>query len=77
VYRIHTERFRMRTNIVLDEKLLREAFSVSEARTKKDLIHEALRVLVSLKKRKDLTELAGKIDFSDDYNPKSLRKTRG
>lgn len=67
----------MRTNIVLDEKLLREAFSVSEARTKKDLIHEALRVLVSLKKRKDLTELAGKIDFSDDYNPKSLRKTRG
>jgi Arc/MetJ family transcription regulator len=38
----------MRTNIVIDEKLLRAAFSVSAARTKKDLIHEALRVLVSL-----------------------------
>lgn len=66
----------MRTNIVIDEKLLRAAFSVSEARTKKDLIHEALRVLVSLRKRKDLTELAGKIDFTDDYDHKALRKMR-
>lgn len=67
----------MRTNIVIDEKLLRAAFSVSDARTKKDLIHEALRVLVSLRKRKDLTELAGKIDFTDDYDHKALRKMRG
>jgi len=67
----------MRTNIVIDEKLLREAFSVSEARTKKDLIHEALRVLVSVRKRRDLTELAGKIDFTDDYDHKALRKMRG
>jgi Arc/MetJ family transcription regulator len=67
----------MRTNIVIDEKLLRAAFSVSEARTKKDLIHEALRVLVSLRKRKDLTELAGKIGFTDDYDHKALRKMRG
>jgi len=32
----------MRTNIVIDDDLLNEAFSVSNARTKKDLIHEAL-----------------------------------
>jgi Arc/MetJ family transcription regulator len=67
----------MRTNIVIDEKLLRAAFSVSEARTKKDLIHEALRVLVSLRKRKDPAELAGKIDFTDDYDHQALRKMRG
>jgi Arc/MetJ family transcription regulator len=67
----------MRTNIVIDEKLLRAAFSVSEARTKKDLIHEALRVLVSVRKRKDMTELAGKIEFTDDYDHKALRKMRG
>lgn len=67
----------MRTNIVIDEKLLREAFSVSEARTKKDLIHEALRVLVAVRKRRDLTELAGKINFIDDYDHKALRKMRG
>jgi Arc/MetJ family transcription regulator len=67
----------MRTNIVLDEKLVKEAFAVSEHRTKKDLIHEALRVFIRLKKRKDLTELAGKIAFSDDFDHKTLRKLRG
>jgi Arc/MetJ family transcription regulator len=67
----------MRTNIVIDEKLLREAFSVSEARTKKDLIHEALHVLVSVRKRRNLTELAGKIEFTDGYDHKRLRKMRG
>ena len=67
----------MRTNIVLDEELLREAFSVSDARTKKDLTHEALRTLISLRRRRDLTELAGKIDLVDGYDHKALRKTRG
>ncbi len=67
----------MRTNIVLDEKLVQEAFAVSEHRTKKDLIHEALRVFIRLKKRKDLSELAGKIAFSDDFDHKTLRKLRG
>ena len=77
MYRIHIAGCWMRTNIVLDEELLREAFSVSDARTKKDLIHEALRALVSLRRRRDLTELAGKIDFVDGYDHKALRKTRG
>ena len=66
----------MRTNIVIDDTLLQEAFSVSQAKTKKDLIHEALRELIRLRKRKDLTELAGKIDFSEGYDHKKLRKGR-
>ena len=67
----------MRTNIVIDDKLLDEAFEVSDARTKKDLIHEALRTLIKLKKRKDLTELAGRIDFYPNFDHKALRKLRG
>jgi len=66
----------MRTNIVIDDKLLEEAFSVSLACTKKDLIHEALREFIRLKKRKDMTELAGFIQFHKDYNYKKLRKMR-
>lgn len=66
----------MRTNIDIDEELLEEAFSVSQARSKKDLIHDALREYVRLKKRKDLTELAGTIEFYEGYNHKELRKTR-
>jgi Arc/MetJ family transcription regulator len=67
----------MRTNIVIDDDLLEEAFSVSAARTKKDLIHQALRAFIRLNKRKDLTELAGEISFHKGYDHKKLRKLRG
>ena len=66
----------MRTNIVIDETLLEEAFSVSKAKTKKDLVHEALRELVRLRKRKDLTELAGSVEFYKDFDHKKLREMR-
>ena len=67
----------MRTNIVIDDALLAEAFSVSRAQTKKELVHEALTELVRLRKRKDLTELAGKVKFHKGFDHKKLRKTRG
>ncbi len=67
----------MRTNIIIDDELLEQAFSVSRARTKKDLVHEALRELIRLRKRKDLSELAGSIEFHQGYDHKKLRKMRG
>lgn len=67
----------MRTNIVIDDNLLEEAFSVSKAKTKRDLIHEALTELIRLKKRKDLTELAGCIEFYKGFDHKKLRRMRG
>ncbi len=67
----------MRTNIVIDDDLLNEAFSVSNARTKKDLIHEALTEFIRIKKRKDMTELAGSIEFYKNYDHKTMRKLRG
>ncbi|MBW1981631.1 MAG: type II toxin-antitoxin system VapB family antitoxin [Deltaproteobacteria bacterium] len=66
----------MRTNIVIDDDLLREAFSVSNARTKKESIHEAVREYIRLKKRKDLRELAGAVNFHKNYDHKKLRKLR-
>jgi Arc/MetJ family transcription regulator len=66
----------MRTNIVIDDDLLAEAFSVSDVRTKKDLVHEALKAFIKLNKRKDLTELAGAITFYEGYDHKKLRKLR-
>jgi Arc/MetJ family transcription regulator len=66
----------MRTNIVIDDLLLEEAFSVSQSKTKKEVIHEALRELIRLRKRKDLTDLAGRISFYPGYSHKTSRKTR-
>ena len=67
----------MRTNIDIDDALLNEAFSISDAKTKKELIHEALKEFIRIRKRKDLTELAGQIQFRKDYDHKALRTLRG
>jgi Arc/MetJ family transcription regulator len=63
----------MRTNIVLDDELIEEAFALTVAHTKKELVHLALEELVRSRKKKDLTELAGRIRLRDDYDHKALR----
>jgi Arc/MetJ family transcription regulator len=67
----------MRTNIVLDDELIEEAFALTGAHTKKELVHLALEELVRSRKKKDLTELAGRIHLRDDYDHKALRELRG
>ncbi len=65
----------MRTSIDIDDTLLEEAFAVAKARTKTELVQEALREFVKLRRRKDLTDLSGFIEFHPDYDHKSLRRT--
>jgi Arc/MetJ family transcription regulator len=67
----------MRTNIDIDDNLLKQAFSLSNMRTKKELIHEALREFIRLKSRRDLAELTGFIEFDKNFDHKNLRKTKG
>ncbi|HEY9420934.1 MAG TPA: type II toxin-antitoxin system VapB family antitoxin [Thermoanaerobaculia bacterium] len=64
----------MRTNIVLDDDLIAEATRLTGIKTKKDLVHEALRVLVATRKRKSLLDLKGKIEFAPGYDHKALRE---
>ncbi len=63
----------MRTNIVLDDQLIKKAFKHSAARTKKDLVHEALEELISARQRRDVRDLRGKISFAPGYDHKKLR----
>jgi Arc/MetJ family transcription regulator len=63
----------MRTNIVLDDDLVAEASQLTGIKTKKALVHEALRTLIRVHKRKSLLELEGKIAFTPDYDHKALR----
>ena len=64
----------MRTNIVLDDELVKEAGKYSEATTKKGLINEALKEFVESHKRKNLREIKGKIRFESGYDYKKLRR---
>ena len=63
----------MRTNIVLDDELIAEAARLSGISTKKELVHEALRVFIATRKRKNLLDLRGKIEFAPGYEHKVLR----
>lgn len=64
----------MRTNIELDETLVKEASRLTGIKTKRALVDEALRVLIRVRKRRSLLELQGKIRFRDDYDHKARRK---
>ena len=64
----------MRTNVVLDDRLVSEALRLSKLRTKKSLIHKALEEFVTNHSRLDLREIRGQIEFSEDYDYKATRE---
>ena len=67
----------MRTNIVLDEALVQEALAITGARTKKEVVQLALEELVRSRKKKNLADLAGRIQFREGFDHKAARKLRG
>lgn len=64
----------LRTNIELDEKLVKEAMKLTHKKTKKDLVNYALEELLSRLKRKKLLELEGKVEWTGDLA--EMRKSR-
>jgi Arc/MetJ family transcription regulator len=66
----------VRTNIVLDDNLVAEAFELAESiHTKRELIEVALREFVTSRKVKDLREIQGRISFDNAYDYKVMRTT--
>ena len=66
----------MRTNIVLDEGLVREAFRLTDARTKRELVQMALEELIRIRRKRNLAELAGRIELREDFDHKAMRDVR-
>jgi len=65
----------VRTNIVLNDELMEEAFKFSQTiSTKRELIETALREYVNNRKRKNIRDIRGKIKFDTDYDYKTMRK---
>ena len=62
-----------RTNIVLDDDLIAEAARLTGIRTRRALVHEALRALIEQKRRRPLLELRGKVKFAPGYDYKAAR----
>ncbi len=58
----------MRTNIDIDDKLMKQAMKASGATTKKAAVESALRQMVQLKKQAKIRELFGKVRWEGDLD---------
>jgi Arc/MetJ family transcription regulator len=58
----------MRTNIVIDDKLMQEALRATGLKTKKEAVELALRTLLRLQKQTQLRKLRGKLDWRGDLD---------
>jgi len=56
----------MRTNVVIDDKLMSRALRSSGCRTKRSTIETGLRLLVQVNSQKKLRTLRGKITWDGD-----------
>ena len=64
----------MRTNIVIDDTLMREALHASGYKTKKETVEEALKLLITLKKQARTRNFRGKLFWDDDLEKMRLDK---
>lgn len=67
----------MRTNIVLDEELVAEAMRYANVKTKRELVDLALREFVAARRRRDISELFGRVQIDPAYDYKALRREDG
>ena len=58
----------MRTNIVLNDELLKRAMELSGQKTKKATIEAALRVMIGLKEQSALRTLKGKLHWEGNLD---------
>ena len=56
----------MRTNIVLDDKLVERAQKLTGIKTKREVIHEALRTLILLREQGEIRTVRGKLKWEGD-----------
>lgn len=64
----HEKEAKMRTNIVLDDSLIERAQKLTGIKTKREIVHEALRLLVLLNEQAEVRTLRGKLPWDGNLN---------
>ncbi len=62
------DRHPMRTNIVIDDKLMADALEATGAKTKKEAVELGLKALVRLKQQERIKGFRGKLQWKDDLD---------
>ena len=65
----------MRTNIVIDEKLIREAMKATGLKTKRAVVEAGLQALIQIKSQTDIRRWRGQVQWQGDL--KEMRRSRG
>jgi Arc/MetJ family transcription regulator len=58
----------MRTNIVIDDKLMRDTLRATGLKTKREAVELGLRTLLRLRTQAKIRGLRGKLDWQGDLN---------
>jgi Arc/MetJ family transcription regulator len=64
----------MATNLVIDDRLLEEAFQIGGQTTKKETVTQALVEYVQRRKQARILDLFGTVDFDPKYDHKRQRR---
>ena len=64
----------MRTNIVIDDKLMKDALRATGLRTKREAVEFGLRTVVRLRRQEEIRRFRGKLNWQGDLD--SMRKDR-
>jgi Arc/MetJ family transcription regulator len=58
----------MRTNIVIDDKLMRETLRVTGLKTKREAVDQALRTLLRLRRQAKIRQFRGKLAWQGNLD---------
>ncbi len=58
----------MRTNIIIDDKLMRDAMRATGIKTKRATVEFGLKALVEVGKQKEIRKLRGRLDWQGDLD---------
>jgi Arc/MetJ family transcription regulator len=58
----------MRTNIVIDEKLMKETLRLTGLKTKREAVELGLRTIVRLRKQEEIRRFRGKLSWRGDLD---------
>jgi Arc/MetJ family transcription regulator len=64
----------MRTNIVIDDQLMKSALRVTGLKTKREAVELGLRTLLMLRQQEEIKRFRGKLDWQGDLDAMRLDK---
>ncbi len=64
----------MRTNIVIDDKLMADALKLTGAKTKREAVELGLKALIRLNKQQAIKKFKGKLKWNGDLDSMRLNR---